>query len=73
VEHSLETKNAGYMLRHGRYKYCYYVNDIAELYDLETDPKEMKNFALLPAYAAKVGEMKNELFSWHVPEETHLQ
>src|SRR6185437_14926259 len=69
VEHSLGTKEAGYMLRYGQYKYCFYVNDMPELYDLASDPEEMKNLALLPAYASKVAEMKNQLFAWHMPEE----
>jgi len=69
VEHALESKAAGYMLRKGSYKYCYYVGDIAELYNLQTDPEEMKNLALLPEWKDKVEEMKQELFAWHVPEE----
>lgn len=67
--HALESKAARYMLRHGDYKYSYYVNDMPELYDLRTDPVEMKNLALLPEHKDKVDEMKRELFAWHVPEE----
>lgn len=60
-------KNAGYMVRHGNYKYCYYPNDLPELYDLESDPEEMKNLGVLPEFKSKVDEMKRRLFAWYTP------
>lgn len=66
-EINLNTRHSGYMVRHGNYKYCYYPHDMPELYDLLTDPQEMKNLALLPAYKGKVKEMKQRLFAWHKP------
>jgi choline-sulfatase len=56
------------MIRRGDYKYNYYVNDMAELYNLREDPKEMRNLALEPASAGKVAEMKAQLFAWHKPD-----
>jgi choline-sulfatase len=70
-EYNLRTPRAKYMIRRGDYKYNYYVNDTPELYDLRKDPKEMRNLALEPASAAKVEEIKAQLFAWHKPEELH--
>jgi choline-sulfatase len=55
------------MIRHGGFKYCYYVSDMPELYDLVADPQEMKNLALEPEYKSKVEEMKARLFAWYRP------
>ncbi len=67
AEFATHSKEPRFMIRHGDYKYCYYVGDMAELYDLRNDPQEMKNLALLPAYREKVSEMKQRLFAWHRP------
>ena len=69
AEYNLRTPRAKYMIRRGDYKYNYYVNDMAELYNLREDPKEMRNLALESASAAKVAEMKSQLFAWHKPPE----
>jgi choline-sulfatase len=68
AELALKTKQPGSMIRQGRYKYCYYVGDSDELYDLGADPAEMKNLALLPAYGEKRDKLKEQLFAWHQPE-----
>jgi choline-sulfatase len=67
-EFNLRNPRAKYMIRRGDYKYNYYVNDMAELYNLREDPKEMRNLALEPASASKVAEMKAQLFAWHKPD-----
>lgn len=67
AEHALPGQNSGFMIREGNFKYCYYLNDMPELYDLDTDPDEMKNLALLPQYKSKVAEMKTRLFAWYRP------
>jgi choline-sulfatase len=69
AEYNLRNPRAKYMLRRGDYKYNYYVHDIAELYNLREDPKEMRNLALEAASAGKVAEMKRQLFAWHKPDE----
>jgi hypothetical protein len=38
-----------------------------ELYDLQSDPKEMRNLALRPEYRSRVDELKAKLFSWYKP------
>ncbi len=68
AEMRLKSKSPGAMIRQGRYKYCYYVGDLDELFDLETDPAEMKNLASLPAYREKRDELKEKLFAWHSPQ-----
>jgi choline-sulfatase len=68
AEAALKTRHPGSMIRQGRYKYSYYVGDLDELYDLHTDPAEMKNLAALPAYREKRDELKKQLFDWHQPE-----
>jgi choline-sulfatase len=55
------------MVRRGDYKYCYYVGDMPELYDLRNDPQEMKNLAILPEYKSRVEEMRRRLFEWYRP------
>lgn len=68
-EFNLQKPAAKYMIRRGDYKFNYYVNDSAELYDLKADPKEMHNLAGVPEYAGRVAEMKAQLFAWHTPTE----
>jgi choline-sulfatase len=69
AEYNLRNPRAKYMIRRGDFKYNHYVNDMAELYNLREDPKEMRNLALEPALSAKVAQMKEQLFAWHKPEE----
>lgn len=68
-EFNLRKPAAKYMIRHGDFKLNYYVNDIAELFDLKSDPKEMKNLAAIPRYKAKFDELKAQLFAWYTPPE----
>lgn len=68
AEFALGSPEPRFMIRRGDYKYCYYVHDMPELYDLRTDPQEMKNLALLPAYKGRVKEMQQRLFAWYRPE-----
>ena len=67
AELNLPGRHAGYMIRAGNFKYCYYPNDMPELYDLGADPEEMKNLALLPDYKKKAQEMQGRLFAWYRP------
>jgi choline-sulfatase len=67
AELDLTGPHAGSMIRAGNFKYCYYRNDMPELYDLQADPSEMKNLAMLPAYKARAQEMQERLFAWHRP------
>lgn len=73
AEYNLQTPRAKYMLRRGDFKYTFWVNDMAELYNLRTDPREMNNLAAAPEYRDKVEELKRELFAWHKPAELGAQ
>lgn len=55
------------MIRRGRWKYTYRANDLAELYDLESDPEELRNLAAEPDYSARASELWAELLAWHRP------
>lgn len=52
------------MVRTRRWKYNYYPEGYAELYDLQNDPREMKNLADDPMYREVVFEMKDRLLHW---------
>ena len=51
-------------LRNERYKYAWSPHDLAELYDLETDPQERSNRAGDPALAEVQSELHAQLFDW---------
>lgn len=67
AEYSIANDNAKYMIRDGRWKYTYWVDDLAELYNLSSDPEELHNLARSPDHAAKVRELHEKLFAWHTP------
>jgi arylsulfatase A-like enzyme len=49
-----------------RLKYVYDPDDMAELYDLESDPLEMHNLAREPGHAEIVRELHEQCRRWHV-------
>jgi choline-sulfatase len=57
------------MVRSGEWKYTFWVHDIPELYNLRTDPAELRNLAAESASAAQVERMKQTLLAWHRPPE----
>jgi choline-sulfatase len=69
AEYGLTSRQPKYMVRSGEWKYSFWVHDIAELYNLRTDPAELHNLAAEPAYAVQVERMKQTLFAWHRPPE----
>lgn len=66
-EFALGSEGAKYMIRDGSLKYTYWANDMPELYDLSTDPSELRNLARLPDYATTVERLQERLFAWHKP------
>ena len=59
--HAVGAVSGAYMLRHGRWKYHYYVDFPAELFDLKSDPEELNDLAPDPAYAATLEAMERRL------------
>ena len=43
--HAVGAATGAFMLRQGRYKYCYYVGMAPQLFDLENDPEELSDLA----------------------------
>ena len=49
------------LILHDRFKYVFSLHDMSELYDMESDPYEMNNLALDPAYADVRRDMRQRL------------
>lgn len=69
AEYSLGNHDAKYMIRDGSYKYTCWVHDMEELYDLSSDPEEVRNLASHPQHRATVARLRQKLFHWHRPAE----
>jgi choline-sulfatase len=69
AEYNLGNPKAKYMIRDGDWKYTFWTHDMAELYNLKTDPKEMSNLALRPDHQNEAARLKAKLFAWHKPAE----
>ena len=52
------------MVRTKHWKFVYYPEGFAELYDLESDPNERSNLAEDPKHRDQVYEMKDRLLHW---------
>lgn len=63
-ENSFPHTPTTYAIRNERYKFIYYhgVWDKNELYDLETDPREMYNLINAPEHQERVNQMRSEMF-----------
>ena len=63
-----------YMLRRGRWKYVYFSEgNPALLFDLESDPHELRNLADEPEYGDRLTELRHQLFQILDPEEVNRQ
>lgn len=67
AEFDLNTPHPKFMIRRGDWKFCHYVDDMPELYNVRTDSDEMHNLALNSNYSTRVAQMKSELFGWLGP------
>lgn len=65
-EHAFPHTPTTYAIRDDRYKYIYYhgVWDTNELYDLQTDPREMYNLINVPAQQERVRTMHRQMFDF---------
>lgn len=65
-ESNVGTPRARCMIREGDWKYNYYPGDVAELFNLRSDPEEMRNLTMLPQFQtaesqARVGQLKGRI------------
>lgn len=59
--HAIGSTGGGFMLRHGRYKYCHYVNAPPQLFDLHADPEELVDLSGDLRYAAALADCERRL------------
>lgn len=59
--HGMGSATGAFMIRHRQYKYVYYVDYPAQLFDLAIDPEELVDRAADPQYAAIVRECHERL------------
>jgi arylsulfatase A-like enzyme len=52
------------MIKTDRWKYCYYVGDRPELYDLKNDPQERNNLVGFEEHAGVREDLRNRLMDW---------
>ena len=68
--HALGSTDASFMLRRGRFKYIYHVNDRPELFDLDADPDEVRDLAADSSHRGVLDGFETELRAILDPEET---
>ena len=66
--HHMGMLNAGFMLKRGDYKLCYYVGSEPQLFNVKVDPLENDDLASKPEYATKRGEIGDALRAIVDPE-----
>jgi choline-sulfatase len=67
AEYGLKSNEPKAMLREGDWKFTYWLNDIPELYNLNSDPGELHNLAGVPEHHARADRMQQQLLAWHRP------
>ena len=65
AEYGLRGRQPKAMIRVGQWKYTCWAHDIAELYDLHSDPDELHNLAGEPEYRRKSDELRAQLLAWN--------
>ena len=59
--HGMGSTTGSFMIRHGKYKYIYYVAYPAQLFDLEADPEELHDLGTDPARRDVLAECHTRL------------
>jgi len=68
--HAIGSVAGAYMLRFGKWKYCHYVGDRPQLFDLAADPEELTDLASDGRYASAVADAERRLRAVLDPEAT---
>ena len=66
--HGMGSPSASYMIRRGHYKFIYYVGYSPELFDLDSDPEELKELGMNPNYRDIIEEYEAILCNIFDPE-----
>ena len=67
--HAISSTGAAFMLRDGRWKYLHYVNYRPQLFDLETDPEELRDLAGDPEHSGVLEACRKRLLEFCDPLE----
>ena len=59
--HAAGSATGAFMIRRGPFKYVYYAGMPAQLFDLDTDPQEVRDLAEEPGYAGLIADCHAEL------------
>ena len=62
----------GKMVRTQRWKYAWYLNGDQELYDVESDPDELRNLAPDSSYDPVIRDLRDRILRWSVENEDRL-
>jgi choline-sulfatase len=65
AEYGLKSAQPKAMIREGEWKFTYWLHDIPELYNLQSDPEELHNLAAEAEHQARVESMRRRLLAWH--------
>src|SRR5690606_31737211 len=71
--HAAGSNTAGFMLRRGPWKYHHYVRFEPELFNLDTDPEELRDLSADPEYAEVLADMRAALHAICDPEQVDRQ
>jgi choline-sulfatase len=67
AEYGLKRNEPKAMLREGEWKFTYWLNDIPQLYNLQSDLDELHNLAGVPEHRARVDRRQQQLLARHSP------
>jgi choline-sulfatase len=67
--HAQGMLSAGFMIKHGRYKLCEYVDHPPQLFDVVADPDELTDLAGDPAHADTLADLRHHLHAIADPAE----
>jgi len=67
--HGMGSTTGAFMIRHGRWKYVHYVAYAPQLFDLESDPEELRDLAADPAHAGVLAQCRTRLLAICDPAE----